>query len=173
MTRMDTLSEPYPGGEEAAFAYLESSIWAHGPVCPHCGAVDRIKKIKARVESRVRIGLWRCNRCNRQFTVKVGTVFEHSRVPIGKIAQGIDLVLNSAGDVTPLQLRLALGLTYGAAHQLHKRIMSAIGSGLLGMRSRHAVNTRSTVAEAHGCSTMTFDSGRPPPDRHPAPSPSA
>lgn len=61
--------------ENAAFGYLEATIWPTGPVCPHCGATGRIGAIKANKEKRVRHGLRVCRDCNKQFTAKVGTVF--------------------------------------------------------------------------------------------------
>ncbi|MFM7403027.1 MAG: transposase, partial [Erythrobacter sp.] len=74
---MSALSRPEFHSEEAAFAHLERIIWAGEPVCPHCGGVDRITKVKANPAKRIREGLWRCGDCKKQFTVKIGTVFEH------------------------------------------------------------------------------------------------
>ena len=74
---MSVLSKPYFHDEEAAFAHLEAVLWPNGPTCPHCGGMDRIGKIKANPAKRVRMGLHKCRDCGKQFTVKVGTVFEH------------------------------------------------------------------------------------------------
>ena len=49
---MSVLSKKWFHDEEAAFAFLESELWPNGPVCPHCGGVDRISKIKANPASR-------------------------------------------------------------------------------------------------------------------------
>jgi hypothetical protein len=54
---ISVLSQPQFHSEEAAFAFLEGVLWPEGPVCPHCGAVGRIRKIKANIEKRIRIGL--------------------------------------------------------------------------------------------------------------------
>ena len=75
---MSALSRPEFHNEEAAFTHLEKIIWAGEPVCPHCGSMDRITKVKANLLKRIREGLWRCGGCKKQFTVKIGTVFEHS-----------------------------------------------------------------------------------------------
>ena len=69
---MPFLSKAYFHDEEAAFGYLESVIWQGGPVCPHCGGADRVTKIKANPEKRVRFGLRRCGQCKAQFTSKSG-----------------------------------------------------------------------------------------------------
>src|SRR3984893_11999203 len=66
-------------GEAAAYAWVESRLWPNGPVCPHCGAVDRISKMGGKS---TRIGVYKCYQCRKPFTVKVGTVFEASHVPM-------------------------------------------------------------------------------------------
>ena len=65
--------------EEAAFAFLEARVWPNGPVCPHCGAMGRIKKLRGKT---TRVGLHKCYDCMKPFTVKVGTAFESSHVPL-------------------------------------------------------------------------------------------
>ena len=63
--------------ETAAYHELEDLLWPAGPVCPRCQGQDRVTPVKGS-----RIGLYRCGACKRQFTVKVGTVFESSHVPL-------------------------------------------------------------------------------------------
>ena len=43
---MSILSKPYFHDEEAAFAFLEGLLWPEGPVCAHCGAMDKLYKIE-------------------------------------------------------------------------------------------------------------------------------
>ena len=86
---MSILSKTYFHDEEAAFRYLEEVVWGDEPVCPHCGALDRLTRVKANPTKRIRHGLWRCGHCKRQFTAKIGTVFEHARVPMHKILQAV------------------------------------------------------------------------------------
>jgi len=76
---MSILSKAYFHNEEAAIEHVEAVLWPDGPTCPHCGACDRIGKIQANPEKRVRLGLHKCGHCKGQFTVKVGTVFEASK----------------------------------------------------------------------------------------------
>jgi transposase-like protein len=52
--------------EEAAYAYLEARIWPTGPVCPHCGGVERVGKLKGKS---TRIGVWKCYQCRKPFRV--------------------------------------------------------------------------------------------------------
>ncbi len=81
---MSAFSAPYFHDEAAAYAELEATLWPHGPVCPHCGGMDRITEVKGKT---ARMGLRRCGPCKRQFTVTVGTVFESSHVPLNKWLQ--------------------------------------------------------------------------------------
>jgi len=65
--------------EKAAYAYVEARIWPQGRVCPHCGVVDRSGPLKGKS---TRIGVYKCYACRKPFTVKVGTIFEDSHVPM-------------------------------------------------------------------------------------------
>jgi transposase-like protein len=126
---MSVLSKPYFHNEEAAFACLESVIWADGAVCPHCGGIDRITKVKANAEKRIRMGLWRCGDCKKQFTVKVGTVFEHMRLPLHKALQAVYLVTSSKKGISAHQLHRTLEVTYKSAWFLLHRIREAMRDG--------------------------------------------
>jgi transposase-like protein len=128
---MSVLSRPYFHDEEKAFSYLESVIWADGKVCPHCGGVDRITKVKANPAKRIRLGLWRCGDCKRQFTVKVGTVFEHARLPLYKALQATYLVTSSKKGISAHQLHRVLEITYKSAWFLLHRIREAMREGSL------------------------------------------
>lgn len=130
---MSVLSKSYFHNEEAAFAYLESVIWADGAVCPHCGGLDRITKVKANAAKRIRMGLYRCGDCKKQFTVKVGTVFEHMRLPLHKALQAVYLVTSSKKGISAHQLHRTLEVTYKSAWFLLHRIREAMRDGDLTM----------------------------------------
>ena len=126
---MSVLSKPYFHNEEKAFEYLESVLWADGKSCPHCGAVDRLTKVKANPSKRIRLGLWRCGHCKGQFTVKVGTVFEHARLPLHKMLQATYLMTSSKKGCSAHQLHRTLEITYKSAWFLAHRIREAMRSG--------------------------------------------
>jgi transposase-like protein len=125
---MSVLSKPYFHDEEAAFEHLEKAIWPNGPVCPHCGGTDRIGKIKANPAKRVRIGLHKCGDCKGQFTVKVGTVFEHARIPLHKLLQAVYLLCCSKKGISARQLHRILEVQYKTAWFLAHRIREAMRS---------------------------------------------
>ena len=126
---MSVLSKPYFHDEEAAFAYLESIVWADGKACPHCGAVDRLTAVKANPAKRIRVGLHRCGHCKGQFTVKVGTVFEHMRLPLHKALQAVYLMTSSKKGISAHQLHRVLEITYKSAWFLAHRIREAMRDG--------------------------------------------
>ena len=128
---MSVLSRPYFHDEEKAFEFLESVIWADGKVCPHCGGLDRLTKVKANPAKRIRVGLYRCGDCKKQFTVKVGTVFEHMRLPLNKALQATYLMTSGKKGISAHQLHRMLEITYKSAWFLAHRVREAMRSGAL------------------------------------------
>lgn len=126
---MSILSAPYLHDEEAAYAFLEGVMWPNGAVCPHCGCMGRISKIKANPEKRIRHGLHRCGDCKKQFTVKVGTVFEASNVKLHLWLQAVVLMTASKKGISSHQLHRVLGVTYKTAWFMEHRIREAMRSG--------------------------------------------
>lgn len=126
---MSALSRPEFHSEAAAFAHLEKIVWVDGAVCPHCGGVDRITKVKANPAKRIREGLWRCGDCKKQFTVKIGTVFEHMRLPLHKAMQAVYLMTSSKKGISAHQLHRILEVTYKSAWFLAHRIREAMREG--------------------------------------------
>ena len=144
---MSALSRPEFHSEEAAFAHLESIVWAGEPVCPHCGSLDRLTKVTANPAKRIRVGLWRCGACKKQFRATVGTVFEHIRLPLHKALQAVYLMTSSKKGVSAHQLHRMLEITYKSAWFLAHRIREALRSGELAVPSRSvrtAARLRST-----------------------------
>ena len=126
---MSVLSRPQFHDEAAAFAYVEAELWADGPICPHCGGCERISAIKPNPEKKIRIGLKFCGQCRRQFTVKVGTIFEDSHIPMTKWLQAIYLMTASKKGMSAHQLHRTLEITYKSAWFLEHRIREAMASG--------------------------------------------
>jgi len=126
---MSVLSRPQFHDEAAAFRFVEAEIWPEGPVCPHCGGCERISAIKANPEKKIRHGLKFCGQCRRQFTVKVGTIFEDSHLPMTKWLQAIYLMTASKKGMSAHQLHRTLEITYKSAWFLEHRIREAMASG--------------------------------------------
>jgi transposase-like protein len=139
MPTLSKLSTAALQSEPAAFEYLEATLWPDGAVCPHCGTVGRATKLQTNGGSKdgkrqARLGLWKCNEkeCRKQFTVKIGTVFEHGRIPLHKMLQAVYLLCCSKKGCSSHQLHRVLGITYKAAWFLSHRIREAMRTGALG-----------------------------------------
>jgi len=134
---MSAISKKAFHDEAAAYEYLESTLWPEGPVCPHCGTIGNATRLqntgKGQGKRQARIGLWKCNskECRMQFTVKVGTVFEHGRLPLHKFLQAVYLLCCSKKGCSSHQLHRILGITYKSAWFLSHRIREAMRNGSL------------------------------------------
>ncbi len=126
---MSVLARPYFHDEQAAFDLVEATIWPQGPVCPKCGGFERITAIKPNPEKRVRYGLKKCGQCKSQFTVRMGTIFEESKLPLTKWLQAIFLMTASKKGVSSHQLHRTLEITYKTAWFLSHRIREAMRTG--------------------------------------------
>src|ERR1041384_441963 len=94
--------------EAAAYAWVESQVWPDGPVCPHCGGIERISKMKGKS---TRIGTYKCYQCRKPFTVKVGTIFESSHIPMRIWLQAMVLMCASKKGISSNQLHPPLGVS--------------------------------------------------------------
>lgn len=122
------LSAPYFHNEEAAYAFVESRIWPDGPVCPHCGGTERISKMGGKS---TRIGAYKCYHCRKPFTVKIGTIFESSHIPMRLWLQAIFLISSSKKGISSNQLHRTLGITLKSAWFMSHRIREAMREGNL------------------------------------------
>src|SRR5689334_3021224 len=83
--------------EETARLYLESRLWPNGVRCPVCNAgEDRITTRKA--------GFYRCNECKEDFTVRTGTIFERSHIPLHKWIYAMYRLVTARKGISSLQL---------------------------------------------------------------------
>ena len=120
---MSVLSKEYFHNEAAAFAFLESVMWPEGPVCPHCGNFDKVYALEGKT---TRVALKKCGACRKQFTVKVGTVFESAHIPLHKMLQAVYLLTSSKKGISAHQLHRTLEITYKSAWFLAHRIREAM-----------------------------------------------
>jgi transposase-like protein len=134
---MSILSRPCFYDEAEAFKHVEGILWPEGPVCPHCGGVERIYELKG-VRTKPskknpngveRHGLKKCGQCRKQFTVRIGTIFEESHLPLHKWLQAIHLMVSSKKGISAHQLHRVLEVQYKTAWFLAHRIREAMRSG--------------------------------------------
>jgi len=120
--------------EEAAFVYVEGQLWANGPVCPHCQATgDKIGRLNGKS---TRPGLRKCYSCRKQFTVRMGTIFEDSHLPLRLWLQAIHLLCASKKGHSTRQLQRTLGCGMKTAwhlgHRIRQMMTPASDAGPLG-----------------------------------------
>ena len=123
---MAAINAPHFTDEEAARKYLEGLRWPHGPVCPRCGTVGKAYETIRNGKHR-----WRCasKGCRSDFTVKIGTVFESSHIPLHHWLLAAYLLCSSKKGISAHQLGRSLGLTYKSAWFMAHRIREAMRSG--------------------------------------------
>lgn len=119
------LFEMFPD-QETARTYLEGRLWPNGPRCPVCGLGDRIT---ARAG-----GFYRCNQCKEDFTVRTGTIFERSHVPLHKWVYAMYLLVTARKGISSLQLSKEIGITQKSAWFMLHRLREACGPDLQKLR---------------------------------------
>jgi len=107
--------------EQAAIDYLAGILWKDGVVCPYC----KSKNVK---ERKNRKNFHHCNACKKDFTIRVGTIFERSHVKLHTWLYAMYMVVTARKGVSAMQLSKELGLTYKTAWFLEHRIREACGN---------------------------------------------
>jgi transposase-like protein len=125
---MSVLSEPRFHDPIAALEHVEAVLWPNGPVCPHCGTMDRIYALKGKS---TKPGVRKCGHCKKLFTVTVGTIMESSHIPLNKWLQAIHLLCSSKKGISSHQLHRTLEVTYKTAWFMSHRIREAMQDGSL------------------------------------------
>jgi transposase-like protein len=121
MTAID-LTNPIFQDEAKATAHMEADRWPNGVSCPLCGS-DNVHKMEGKTQA----GMFLCNDCRDKFTVRTGTVFERSHIPLHKWLLATHLMAASKKGVSALQLQRMLGLgSYRSAWFMCHRIREAM-----------------------------------------------
>jgi transposase-like protein len=120
------LDEPRFRNEEAAYAYVEAIVWKNGRVCPHCGVVDKSGALKGKS---TRVGVYKCYACRKPFTVKVGTLFEKSHIPMRIWLQAMHLLCSSKKGFSANQFARILGVDLKTGWFIGHRLREAMREG--------------------------------------------
>jgi transposase-like protein len=95
--------------------------WPHGPTCPRCQSPEH-RFIKTR-------SLWECKLCKKQYSVKVGTIFEDSAIKLDKWLCAIWMIVNAKNGVSSYEVARNLGVTQKTAWFMMHRIRLALSKG--------------------------------------------
>jgi transposase-like protein len=115
------LFKMFPNAESGR-KYLEGRLWPKGAKCPSCKNRDRITSRKG--------GYYRCNACKEDFTVRTGTIFERSHVPLHKWIYAMYLLVMVPKGLSSLQLSKEIGITQKSAWFVLQRLHEACGNDL-------------------------------------------
>ena len=116
------LTNPIFTDEAAAIAHYEADRWPHGVICPLCGVADEATKMGGKTQA----GMFLCSACRGKFTVRTGTVFERSHIPLHKWMMALHLMASSKKGISAHQLHRMLGITYKSAWFMAHRIREAM-----------------------------------------------
>jgi len=145
-----TLSELFVH-EKNAREFVESKRWPNGPICPHCDCKE-VYQLTPKLDSKspVRPGVYKCKKCRQQFTVRIGSIFEESKIPLRKWLMAIHLMTSSKKGISSHQIAREVGITQKSAWFLDHRIREA-------MKEQPMANMLKGVVEVD----ETFVGGKP------------
>lgn len=112
--------------ELAAVEFFETQRWGDRPVCAHCGGGDVYKMTDAKTGKRSKRFLWRCRDCGRQYTVRIGTVYEETRLDLRHWCYAFWRASTSKKGVSALEIQRHCQITYKSALFLLNRIRFAM-----------------------------------------------
>ncbi len=108
---------------DVATEHIARTRWPDGPVCPACGTLDKKHYyLKTR-------RLWKCRACKKQFSVKVGTIFEDSPIGLDKWLPAMWMLANSKNGVSSHEMARTLGITQKSAWFVLHRLRLAMHRG--------------------------------------------
>ncbi len=111
--------------EEKCVQHLASIRWPDSPICQHCGGMDKINFIKAR-------NVFWCGNCKKQFSVRLGTIFAESRLPLTKWFAAIWLATSHKKGISSVQLVKDISVSQKTARFMLNRMreaMTGVGDG--------------------------------------------
>jgi transposase-like protein len=105
---------------ESARIYLEGRLWPKGSVCPDCKSGERITTMTRKYH-----GYYRCNACKLTYTVRTGTIFERSPIPLNKWVYAMYLLITARKGISSMQLAKEIGVTQKSAWFMLQRLREA------------------------------------------------
>lgn len=120
---MIDLTNPIYNDEAKAREHLETIRWPDGVTCPFCGSIDHVKPLGGKSMGP---GWYHCGACRDKFTVRVGTVYERSKIALHKWVLATHLLCASKKGMSAHQLHRMLGVTYKTAWFMCHRIRESM-----------------------------------------------
>jgi transposase-like protein len=134
----------YFGDAKKCHEFMVAMRWPDKIACPHCGSENIGKLVLPR-------RIWNCKNCRKQFTVKVGTIFEDSPLGLDKWLPATWLIVNAKNGTSSCELARSLGVTQKTAWFMLHRIRLAMQDGsIVKMRGRVEADESFIGGRAHG-----------------------
>lgn len=111
----------YFADPDVCVSFVASLRWPEGPICPRCEGTEHSYLTTRQ--------LWKCKNCKKQFSVKVGTIFEDSPIPLDKWLISIWIIANSKNGVSSHELGRSIGITQKSAWFVLHRVRLAMQTG--------------------------------------------
>ncbi len=113
----------YFADQQVCIDTIAKMRWPNGPICPVCAGADHyFLKTQKR---------WKCKKCAKQFSVKVGTIFEDSPISLDKWLVALWMVVNCKNGISSYEVGRALGLTQKSAWFVLHRLRLALQTASL------------------------------------------
>ncbi len=156
--------------ETAARKHLEAIRWADGVTCPHCGGIDKIKTTvmknkpsKKNPKPKAVKGYYHCGDCRKRFTVRTGTIYERSHIPLHKWVLATQIICSSKKGMSAHQLHRMIGVTYKSAWFMAHRIresMIDVNPDPMGGKGKHVQADETYIGKKKNPPTERTD-GKP------------
>ena len=102
--------------EQVCIDAVAAMRWPDGPMCPYCMGEDRKNPYYLATQKR-----WKCRSCRKQFSVKVGTIFEDSPIPLQKWLPALWMLVNDKNGISSYEIHRSLGVSQKSAwFMLHR-----------------------------------------------------
>jgi transposase-like protein len=111
----------YFSNEQVCIDTVAALRWPNGPVCPKCGGTSHYYLATQK--------RWKCKKCSKQFTVKLGTIFEDSPIPLDKWLIALWMLVNCKNGISSYEVGRDLGITQKSAWFVLQRLRLALQSG--------------------------------------------
>lgn len=112
-----------------AHRIMVAKRWPDGVICPHCGEKSAAFMAKRQA--------WQCRICRKQFTVKLGTIFEDSPIKLDKWLTALWLLSGAKNGISSCELARSLGITQKSAWFMLQRIRLAMQNGTIEKMKGH------------------------------------
>ena len=121
---------------------LVAMRWPHGPVCPRCNSVEH-GYLKSR-------SVWQCKSCRKQYTAKLGTIFEDSPLPLNKWFCALWMITSAKNGVSSYEIHRALKVTQKTAWFMMHRLRLALQKGSIDRKLMGEVEVDETYIGGKG-----------------------